>query len=92
MFGRTPKVRVTKVDPVMDQILIELAANDPMTEKYSELLQLLERAAKIPLNERKTIDPNTIVVVAGNVFIAVFIVGYERMHIATSKAWNSILK
>ena len=94
MFGRTPKDNVDRLDDVMNDILDELNVTSPGSEEYPKLLGYLEKVDTMRKSkkDKRTISPDTIVLTVGNLLGIAIIVGFERGHAMTSKAYNYVLK
>lgn len=93
MFGRTPKVMNTKLDPVIDTILSEMEAFGPDSPEYSMMLSHLEKVVNLRKSEdNKKVTPDTMALVAGNLLGILIIVAYEQKHVMASKAQGFILK
>ena len=83
------EILADEIDRVRRQMLhVEL-----YSEEYSKLLGHFERLSQMQ-NESgsRRVSPDTMVLVAGNLLGIVVIVGYERMHVITSRAIQFILR
>lgn len=77
----------SSLDKTITELENDMLSIDPGTEMYTLLLSQLERLYK--LKERhspKRIDPNTWLVVGGNLAGILIIVSYEHGRVITSKA------
>ncbi len=93
MFGRTNKIEVIDLEPVIAKLQEELAAYDPNSEEFSIAMDHLEKLYILRTGTgKKGVDANTLAIVAGNLLGILIIVAYERMHVVTSKGLNFILK
>jgi hypothetical protein len=80
---RTPVVLESEIDRIHALMLNE----DPKSEEYQTLLNTFERLLKLQDESRTSaINPNTLLVVGGNVVCVLIVVGYERGHIVASRA------
>lgn len=93
MFGRKKSVEFVKIDEVLERILLEMAKHDPSSREYSAMLGHFERVITLRRkDERKRIDYNTVLLVAGNLLGILVIVAYEQKHVFTSKGLGFIPK
>jgi len=80
---RTPMVLESEID----RIHTRMQNVDPEHEDYQTLLNAFERLLKLQDESRTSaINPNTLLVVGGNVLCVLIVVGYERGHIVASRA------
>lgn len=94
MFGRTPNEEDKKLAEVEQRLLDEMIQYGPDGPDYSTQLEYLEKVSALrkSRDKQKSIDPNTLILVGGNVVVALIIVSFERVHVLTSKATNFIMK
>lgn len=86
--GNKPSMLEEEIKKVYE----ELSAYSPGTKEYSEVLDNLERLYKVSENKTKSISPDTIAMIAGNLLGIGLILGYEKTNIITSKALGFVLK
>lgn len=82
-----PEKKAHQLDPVIDELLKELNDYPGYSEDYAKRVEQLEKLYK--LRDGKTPDPmsqDTLVVVGGNVLIALILIGFEQKHVITTKA------
>lgn len=91
--------KLLKKDPVKemieDEILInfELLKDDGVdSEFYSKVLRNIERLQALKKKDRKSLDPNSCLVVAGNLIGILLILGYEQKDFIRSKALGFVLR
>lgn len=91
--------KLLKKDPVKemieDEILInfELLKDDGVdSEFYSKVLRNIERLQALRKKDRKSLDPNSCLVVAGNLIGILLILGYEQKDFIRSKALGFVLR
>lgn len=91
--------KLLKKDPVKemieDEILInfELLKDDSVdSEFYSKVLRNIERLQALRKKDRKSLDPNSCLVVAGNLIGILLILGYEQKDFIRSKALGFVLR
>lgn len=82
----------TMLEMEIKKVYMELSEYAPGTEEYSEVLANLERLYKVSENQTKSISPDTIAMIAGNLLGLGLILGYEKTNIITSKALGFVLK
>ena len=91
MFERFRRNAIEPVDSLIDTVQNEMHNLDVDAEEYSRRLGYLERLYELKTKgRRQAINPDTIVMVLGNLAGILTIVGYERVHVVTSKAFNHI--
>lgn len=79
------------MDPI-ERVMLEMEHHDPPSEEYDKSLDRLERMIRLKKEEKGKIDPNTLVLVAGNLLGILVIVAYEQKHVMASKAVQFILR
>lgn len=86
-----------KKDSVKERIEDEILSNfgclesikDVDSETYSKVLRNIERLQDL---KRKSLDPNSCLVVAGNLIGILLILGYEQKDFIRSKALGFVLR
>lgn len=91
MFGKEPKNK-TKLTREVGKLLDELNEYSPDSPEWDPLMEKLERLTALQARDKKSIDPNTIALVAGNLLGILVIVAYEQKHVFTSKGLSQLLK
>ena len=89
-----------KEDPIKAGIEEEIISNlnelgvtaERTSDEYGVLLNNVERLEAIRQKNKKSISPDTVAVVAGNLIGILLILGYEKKDIITSKALGFVLK
>lgn len=93
MLNITKKDKRTNLEKEIDRILKEAEYLSPDSEKYSAVTENIERLCKAKSYEKsRSVSPDTIAVIAGNLLGIALILGYEQSHVITSKALNFVLK
>lgn len=86
MFSKKPDPRVAELDLEITRVLETMARMEPDDEEYTTAsanwTKLCEERNKLLSNR---FNKDQLLVVGGNVLIAIFIVGYERAHVVTTK-------
>lgn len=77
----------------IDRIIAEMNEVDTDSNKYQESLTRLERLMSLQKEEKGNgVSPDTMALVLGNLAGILIIVGYERLHVITSRGLQFILK
>lgn len=92
--------KLKKNDPIKDKIENEILSNleclegvkDIDSETYSKVLRNVERLEALRKKDRKRLDPNSCLVVAGNLIGILLILGYEQKDFIRSKALGFVLR
>ena len=93
MFDRFKKTREDGFDKQIKRILDDMDMFGPGSEEYDKLLKELKKVMKLKDSKKsKGIDPNTVVLVVGNLVGILIIVMYEEKHVITSKAFSVFVK
>ena len=82
----------SKLDLEIDNLLEQLNECDPYSENYPKLLKSLEELIKIKTNKKKSISPDTLLVVGGNLLGIMMILHHEQLNVITSKALGFVLR
>jgi len=91
MFGRTHKNEDWKLEEAIDKILTEMLEYGPMSPEYKPLLKQLERTMALrESKDSKAPSPDTMLLVGGNILLALVIVAYEKRNVWTSRAFSLI--
>lgn len=87
------KDKPNPLDVKIEAVLAEMDMTEPGSEEYAKLLASVERLHKIKAEERKDrVSRDTLAIVAGNLLGIFLIVAYEKGHVLTSKAFNSVIR
>ena len=92
--------KLKRKDPIKEKVEGEILANlevmesiaDADSESYSKVLRNVERLEALRKKERKKLDPNSCLVVAGNLVGILMILCYEQKDYIRSKALGFVLK
>lgn len=82
----------SKLDLEIDNLVTELNECDPYSEQYPKLLRNLDELMKIKKNEKRSISPDTMLVVGGNLLGILMILRHEQLNVITSKALGFVLR
>lgn len=84
---------VTPVDEEIEKVLKEMNDEGVTSDEYSKQLTYLERLYEIKAKERpKPLSRDTILIVGGNLVLALGIVIYETSHMSSSKGFNQFMR
>lgn len=85
MFGRPDK---NAIDELIASVISDMEYEDTASEKYQDLLAKLERLTALREKKQQRIDPNTLVMVGGQLLGVLLVVMYEQKHVMTTKAFT----
>ena len=96
-MSKKPLELPTKADLELDRLYGELKLHDPETDEYANIMRRIQELSNLNKSEhkpdeKKKLDPNTIIVVAANLLGIVAILAYEHVHPVASKAFSLLLK
>lgn len=81
------------VDSQIDAVMEEMTNITPGSEEYQTLVEILERLNKIKTQSRQSpVSRDTIAIVAGNILIALVVVGFEQKHVLTTKVQSWVVR
>jgi hypothetical protein len=81
------------LDEPITKALTDMKTYDLDTIEYRAAIEHLEQLMKMKTEERRNrVSADTIAIIAGNVMVALIIVGYERGHVMTSKTMSFVLR
>lgn len=83
----------TKLDDRILSALTKLENLEPDTKEYGVVLDHLTKLNNLKTDKRyKTLSPDTMLVVAANIFGVLWIARYERDNVINGKAFGHIVK
>lgn len=89
MFFKRDSAEELSLENTIAELEIDMRTKDGDSEEYATMLNRLERLYKLrEKHARKRINPDTLLVVGGNLIGILIIVGYEHSHVISSKALN----
>lgn len=94
MFKKKP-VEKTVLDKTIDDLLDQMSRQSGYSDEYTQMAKnvVVLSSAKNEIEcSKKTVNPDTLLLVGGNLLGILMIVGHERAGIVTSKALNFIMK
>lgn len=95
MFNRKKKEELSQLDHAIAGVLSDMEGYDSDSAEYSKQVDQLMKLHSLKEAEKadkKTVSPDTLAIVAGNLAGIVIIVGFERANVMTSKAVNFLLR
>ena len=91
MFTTKPAVR-TDLDIVMDKIYTYLKDNEVNTDDYGKAIDNLIKLQKMKDTNPSRLSAETKAKIAANILGIFAVIGYERIHVVTTKALGLISK
>jgi hypothetical protein len=79
----------------IEKALVELQDHKPYSAEYIKTLEQIEKLMKFKAPQpelQKPVSLDTVLTVAGNLAGIVLVLGYERAHVLTSKAFGLIIR
>ncbi len=89
----TTKDKCTSLEKEIESVLKVMSQHSPDSKEYKAMSENLERLYKAKSYEKdRSVSPDTIAVVAGNLLGIALVLGYEKANVITSKAMGFILR
>mgnify|MGYP003406553633 CR=1 FL=1 len=87
-------IEPTPLDDAITRLFDSLQGMDTESDEYSKTADQLVKLYKLndESKSKKRVSPDTLAIIAGNIAGIVAILGYERAHIVTSKAFGLVMK
>lgn len=93
MLERFTKSKSSLLDDPIAHVLAEMGDHEPGSPEHMKLIIALERLTELKYKEpQHRVSPDTMLMVGGNLFGILILVGYEHAHVIGSKAINLLLK
>jgi len=92
MIGKKSKELDSKLDEVSDHLLNQMLEVEVSSQKFAVDLAHLERVRTLRTRSKKSLDSNTLALIAGNLLGILIIVAYEQKHVMTSKGLGFVPK
>lgn len=93
---KTKSSNETNLEAQIDAVLASMVAHpnkhDDVYKKLVENLDALYKLKEKEVSPRERINVNAVLGVAGTVASVLIVVGYERAHVLTSKAFSAFVK
>lgn len=85
-------MKTSALDEQKTAVLTRMENIDVNSEEYQTMLTLLERLNDVQAKERRTpASRDTIILVVGNILVALVVVAYEQKHVWTSRATSQTI-
>ena len=82
-----------KLDAEINSLLDKLKETTKDSEEYDTLVDRMSKLHKLKTEERfKQINPDTVLIVAANIFGILWLTRYERENVINSKALGFVMK
>lgn len=89
----TKRDKRTNLEKEIDAVLVRMSSIDSDTKEYTAMAANLEMLYKAKANEKsRSISPDTIAVIVGNLLGIILIINYEQTGIITTKALGFVLR
>lgn len=94
MIPRRDRDENPKIDVVIDNLLSEMTDLKGYDEDYPKYAEHLDKLYKIKRSNdpESPVDLNTVLIVAGNVSVALLILGFEQKNVITTKVLGFLSK
>ena len=93
MFTRRDTVEAIALKRIIADLMNDIQGTRPDDPEYAKMTKELKNLFKLlALCEPKRVSPDTMTIVAGNILIAVMVVGFERANVVTSKVFSFLMK
>lgn len=95
MFNKKPQSATPLLDEMIERAISETESHEVFTDEYLAGVKALTELYKIKTSvEEKTdrVSKDQILAVAGNLAGIIAILGYERVHVISSKAIGFVMK
>lgn len=87
--------RKTNLEKEIDRVLLLMSVLKPESKEYSTMVDNLKELYKVNIEGKekdRSIKPDTIALIAGNLLGIGLILGYEKTNVITTKALGFIMK
>lgn len=93
MSPNKTKTKKTGLEKAIDSVLAEMQGITADQDRFSKMVDQLDKLYKMKSYEKDNrVSLDALVAVAGNFVGIVLILGFERVHVVTSKALGFVLK
>jgi hypothetical protein len=93
MFKITKKKERTELEEEIHSVLCNMSTFAPDSEEYTKQAENLERLYKAKSYEKdRSVSPDTIAVIAGNLLGIALILGFEKANVITTKALGFVIR
>ena len=79
-------------DALIERVILQMEQESLGSDEYSRLLLVLERLTKLKGdNSPLQVSPDTLILVCGNIAGVLLILGHERFHVITTRAFQGLI-
>lgn len=93
---KKPSLSEHELEAAIMHVTLAMMQAEPASEEFKALVERLDTLYRLKeidkTNNPPSVDVNTVIVVAANLFGIVLICNYEKAHVLTSKAMNFLTK
>jgi hypothetical protein len=87
MLGFRKRNKPSKLEDPIDLVLTRMREFGPENEEFGDFVKHLDALMDMKAEERRSrIDPNTVLIVLGNLLGILVIIAYEQKHVMVSRA------
>lgn len=80
-------------DPALDEAIAEVLSDmKGWTSDEDQYQKSVDQLTKLYALKQRGVDPNTLLTVAGNIFIGMAVLRFESTGVVTSKIWSFLQK
>lgn len=90
MLKITKKDKRTELEKEIDKRLDTMVRTAQTPEQIKAVMELMDKRKQ--LDEKKTVSPDTMAVIAGNLLGILLILTYEKANVITTKALGFVLR
>lgn len=90
MLKITKKDKRTELEKEIDKRLDTMVRTAQTPEQVKAVMELMDKRKQ--LDEKKTVSPDTMAVIAGNLLGILLILTYEKANVITTKALGFVLR
>lgn len=93
MFKKKPDTNRIGLEKTIDDLIVRMAEVRPETPEYKAMTENLTKLYALrDEKSNKSVSPDAVLAVAGNLMGIAMIVGHERVGVVTSKALQFVMK
>lgn len=82
----------SKIELERDRIVDIMSEVDPAEPEYGTMANNLLKISKASESTKQEIDPNVAITILANLVGIIFVLGYERFHVVSSKALGMVIR
>jgi hypothetical protein len=86
------KKRNNPHDALIERVILQMEEVQVDSDEYSRLMTSLERLTKLKGdNKPQQVSPDTVLLVCGNLAGVILVLGHERFHVITTRAFQGLI-